>query len=54
MNIPRLDLLKEELSNIGFVYLIVIGLLVLFVLFLMFVGVEGRPDSSSPIGPASY
>ena len=54
MNIPRPDLLKEELSHIGVVYLIVIGLLILFVLLLMLGGMEGRGGSSSPIGPASY
>ena len=53
MDIPRLDLLKEELSNMGFVYLIIIVLLVLFALLLLIFGVDGRPSSSSPIGPAN-
>ena len=54
MNIPRLDLLKEELSNMGFVYLVVIGLLVLFVLLLMIIGVEDRVSSLPPIGSVKY
>jgi hypothetical protein len=54
MNLPRKEVLKEELSHMGVTYLVIIVALLLLALFRGFPEVKTAPEPPAPVGPPGY
>ena len=50
----RVDLLKKDLSPIGFTYLVIMAILIGLALFRALSRTETQPDLEVPLGPPGY